>query len=416
MASPVSDSYSCLAGGIISGGRWPELAVRTLNSDGVWTWYNDDRAVSYNGNTYFGSLDHLGNVVITKVNVSTFDTSSYTLHSTLQVDDHCVPVVSVLSDGKLFVAYAENQGSAVRYRISSNAEDITSWTTEATKSGPSSALAYANPRYLSGPDRLILLSRAVVDANTREHIMTVSTDGGSTWGANQYWLYTGANKKPYLISTVHGTDEIHCLFTDQHPAQGQTSLYHMYAKWHTGDGALRWYKTDGTLISTALPLSASDATLIYDGSSVRCWNWDISLDTNGYPRVLFTKYPNNDGSVIQMMYSRWDGSAWTSPVQVGDNDSYLYSAEPFYAGGACFYHADTDRVFISNKVGGIREIQEWDVSGTPVKLRDITTGTTSGTINARPISPKGTNGRLRGLFWSGTYTSYTSYSTAVKGF
>jgi hypothetical protein len=386
-----------------------------VKSNAIWTWYNDTRAVSYNGNTYVGWVNSSGDAGITKRNESTGASSSYTLRSALTVDDHCNVAVVVRPDGKLFVSYFANPTSFIYTRVSTNAEDISAWGSEVQVSSLTGSLVYSNPRYLSGPDKMFLFSRDIVDTNTRRHIYAVSSNQGTSWSTMKSFFYDDSGHKPYAISTTYGSDEIHWVITNMHPAQGQSSVYHFYAKWSSVDGDLRFYKSDGTQITAALPFGTSSCTLVYDGSTTRGWDWDIKLDSSGKPRILFSKYPGNTGSVGQIMHTVWNGSAWTTPVQVGSDDSSLYAGEPFYIGGACYDSKNVNRVYISNKVSGIREIQEWDVSSTPAKVRDITVGTPSGRINARPYSPVNRSDNLSVIWWSGTYTTWANYSTSLFG-
>lgn len=385
-------------------------------ANGCWTWYNDERMAVWGDYSFIGYVTTAGSVAIAKRHNVTGAVSTYTLHAALQVDDHCVPVISVLADGRLFVAYAANQAASLLYRISTAPGDITAWSAEGSLASTTDKLAYANPRYLPGPGKLALISRAVVDTTTRRHFYAVSHDDGGSFVGKKEFFSAGAGKIPYGISIVKGDDEIHWVMTDQHPGYGQTSLYSFYAKWHAGDNDLRWYRQDGTQITTPLPFGPADCTLIYDGSAQRCWNWDITIGRDGHPRVLFTKYPNNDGSDIRMMFSRWTGSAWTAATEVVAMGSSLYAGEPFYCGGACFDGDDADNVYASAPDPVVREMMRLrtiNQGASWTKAAAITAGTAAGTIHGRPVSAKGRPAGAAVAYWSGTYNSYLSYNTAV---
>jgi len=66
----------------------------------------------------------------------------------------------------------------------------------------------------------------------------------------------------------------------------------------------------------------------------------------------------------------------------------------------------------------VRQIQEWatsDNGATWAKSRDITTGgSANNPLKARPIGVKDSDGRVRVVWWQGTYTSFVNYSTSMR--
>ena len=231
----------------------------------------------------------------------------------------------------------------------------------------------------------------------------------------QTWLHgprrSGSGKGLYYKIKSDGESRIHFAATNFHPVQGQSSLYHFYADVSPADGSITWHQSDGASILGALPHYTADATQVYDGSTVRCWVWDIAIDGAGNPRILGTRYPNNDGTDIRYMSWTWNGSTWVE-AEITTDGQGLYSGEIYYAGGLCFDAADPNYVYLSAPVAGVREIQKWRTTDNGLswtKVEDITSGSV-GVLNARPYSPRA--GEV--LFWSGAYTTFTSYNTAVK--
>ncbi len=399
-------------------------AVRSdfqIASNAVWTWFTDPRAVHYNGATYIGWINSSGSVGITKYTHSTRVSTHFTLHASLEVDDHNNVAVHILTDGRIATFYCKhNDATGHRYRISTNPEDISAWDSETViSSGITLPVTYANPRRLSqDPDRLWLFYRAGAGASTNNGLHYKTTTDLASWGAQvAVWKnITGGASTPYYKLIDDGVKRFHFAATDQHPVGGQSSVYHWYMELD-GSNVPHWYKSDGTEILTALPHAPAVATLVSDGSTVRRWIWDIAIGQDGHPRILGTRYPNNDGSDIRYMHWRWSGAAWVETEILADGTG-LYSPEIYYAGGICFDSADPSCIYLSAPINGVREIQEWrtlDNGATWAKVRDVTGNTASGVLNARPYSPRNHANDLAVLFWSGTYTTFTNYSTNVRG-
>lgn len=400
------------------------VAVRgdfQITANAVWTWFTDPRAVHYNGATYIGWITTAGSVGISKFVHATRAVTSFTLSANLQADDHNNPAIEILPDGKVAAFYCKhNDATGHRYRVSTNPEDISAWGAETLiSSGITLPVTYANPRRLSqDPDRLWLFYRAGAGGSTNNGLHYKTTTDLASWGAQvAVWKnVAGGAVTPYYKHIADGVKRIHFVATDRHPVEGQSSVYHWYMELDASN-VPHWYKSDGSEILTALPHGPSAATLVSDGSTVRRWIWDIAIGTDGHPSILGTRYPNNDGTDIRYMHWRWNGSAWVETEILADGTG-LYSPEIYYAGGICFDSLDSSRVYLSAPVNGIREIQEWrtlDNGSTWAKVRNITGNTASGVLNARPYSPRSHANDLAVLFWSGTYTTFTNYSTNVRG-
>jgi hypothetical protein len=326
----------------------------------------------------------------------------------MEADDHDNPALYVRSDGKILAAYSKHNdaGNVHRIRISTNAGDISAWGTEINP--PVTVPSYANPHYLSESGLLYVGFRSG-SGSTRPQQRITSSDEGATWGTAADWI-TKADARPYVKACSNGTNRIDLFLSTHHPNEGAASLYHCYMQLDAG--VEKFYQSDGTLIGTST--EPENGTLIYDGATLDGWCYDITYGADGRPRVLFTKYESTTDH--RYMFSRWTGSVWTTPAQIVSGGSYLYAAEANYSGGMCFDGANPDRVYASVQASGQWEIQDWrttDSGATWNKWRDITSG--SSVKNCRPWSPRGHDGALSVLWWRGTYTSYTNYSTAIWG-
>jgi len=376
-----------------------------IAQDGVWTWFTDPRAVFYNNATYVGYISSTGRPGIAKYDHTVNAYTVFELTGAFQKDDHNNAAVYIRPDGRIVVFYSRhNDAIGTRYRVSTNAEDISAWGTEQVfYSGASHA--YATVHYLSENAKLYLHFRKGLQAQN-----AASTTDFVTWSAATEWIKSGT-QRPYVKATNNGVNRIDLIFTTGHPGATVNSLYHCYMQLDAG--VEKFYKSDGTYISTG-SVTPAQATLIWDGSTAagEAWSWEVRYGSDGHPRVLFAVFPSTTDH--RYRYGRWTGSAWTT-VEITDGGTYLYAAEPNYSGGVCFDAHDCDIVYLSKVVSGTWEIQDWrtaDAGATWSKFRDITSA--SGAVeNGRPFSPNGHDGRAACIWWAGRYTTFTDYDTSV---
>ena len=388
-------------------------------SSGIWSWFSDPRSVYSGGSTYTGWVAPAGSVGLTKLDHSSGAKTSFTLHSLLEADDHNNAAILILPDSRIAAFYSmHNDASGLRYRISTNQSDISAWDAEVVLStGVTKPVTYANPLILSqDPTRTWLFFRSGAGGSSDNGLAYKTTTDMATWSAMQsVWKnVAGGNITPYYKLISDGLNTIHFVATDKHPVEDQPSVYHFYMRLDVSN-VPRWYKSDGTEIVTALPHSPAVATLVSDGSTVKRWIWDIAIGSDGYPRILGTRYVNNNGTDIRYMHWRWTGATWIES-EITPDGAGLYSPEVYYAGGLCFDSLNCTKVYLSKPVSGVREIQLWQTSDNGAswgKTVDITTGSTQ--LNARPYSPRNHHADLSVVWWRGTYTSFTSYNTSIRG-
>ncbi|MHB9879097.1 BNR-4 repeat-containing protein [Pacificimonas sp. ICDLI1SI03] len=390
-------------------------------TDGTWTWFNKPEAVTLGGATIFSTVTEFGTIQAHRMVAGV--TTTFNLSSTnLEQDDHNnAGILELSSNSAVFFYSKHNDTTGTRYRICSDLSDFgnaANWTTEAVLPVSASlphTYAYpflANGRvYLfhrrgngGGPGRLVMWSCPVAD------IATPANWTGPTTVFDQ-----GTSTTEYFIIRQNGPDRIDVAITDRHPVQGQSSVFHFYVDVSDGTHDVDYYETDGTLIksSVAGSLVPSECTLVSNGSTVRRWVWDIGFDEVG-PRILGTRYPNNNGTDIRYMHWRWDGVDSWDESEVRTAGTGLYSPEIFYAGGICFDANDVNRIYASveDPVYDMIELLSEDAGGTWTKVRDITANST-GLENLRPVSPRDHDGTVAMMWLRGTYTTFEDYSTDV---
>lgn len=397
----------------------------TASPEGGWTWFIDPRAVydSVSDTTFWGYVNGDGDVTARSWDHATDTVNSLVggnrLFAAMEIDDHDNPSVLIRdSDKRLMYFYSRHSGSQMYLSVSTNVRDISSFAARVDLDSQLGGTAYTYPspvQLLSETnDPIYLFYRDPIDANTTAMRFSKSTNDGTTWAA-QTLLYRDTNRSSYWKIASNGTDRIDFAVSDGHPMyDADVSIYHFY---YTGGS---YYKTDGTLIATSLPLSPSDLTLVHDGAAGDTgWVWDMAL-IGGVPHVAFATYPST--SDHRYHAARWTGSAW-SANEVDAGGGYVPTAittggsqiEAYYSGGIVLDHSDADTVYASVGLGSGR----WDIYRYTTADAGATwsgTALTGSGKNIRPVAVRNHPADLAVLWMTGTYASYTDYDAGTGGY
>jgi hypothetical protein len=385
-------------------------------ADGAWCWFQDPRAVHFVGQhdrTYIGYVTSTGDIDVVSEDTGSALLAHTTLHAGLQQDDHAAPGLEVLPGGQIAVFYAKHTGSQMYYRISTRAEDITSFGPEHTvgvNTAGAAGYTYANPIYLSAEKRTYLFFRG---ADSKPSV-TWSDDGLKSWAPAKE-LITGPATRPYAKYATNGKDKIFITFDDGHPRDVPTNS--VYALMYSG-GQLS--TMNGAPVGTlgGAPVDIRTVQPLYDGSGAdgRAWVQDAALDPDGNPVVTFASFPTDTNHLYH--YARWDGNVWQQS-QFTDAGGSIDSdgREPEYSGGVTIDPNDVSTVYTSREINKEWEIQRWQATkdggvdfGTPV---DITQN--SQQKNVRPVVPWGPPGEVQVLWMSGTYTYWKGgFKTQIR--
>ena len=129
-----------------------------FNDNGGWCWYQDERVIVHDNKVIIGSVangsgtggsSRSGDIEVTTYDLTAQTLVRTTLHDNLQADDHNTAAFLPLPDGRVLAMYSKHSGdSLIRYRITANPYDTTSWNTEASVSR-SSSVCYSNVFRLS---------------------------------------------------------------------------------------------------------------------------------------------------------------------------------------------------------------------------------------------------------------------------
>ena len=422
--------------------------------DGAWTWFNDERAIVHQGALFSGYVRANGTYGLTRRDLTTGNTAHVTLSSAAsqQQDDHNNPSLTPLPDGRLLALYSKHGGATAYYQRTSlvpSPATPADWGPEIVRTVPANN-TYANTSRLSGESNTLYNFHRCINFNPT---LTLSTDNGETWGTSRQLLGTGSGStRPYPRYCSNNVDRIDFIYTDGHPRDVNNSVYHLYYN----NGGL--YKTDGTLVDTlaSIPLDhdgGQRGSVIYPYSATawgpgdgpdnwiptgRGWTWDVHYGTGNTPVCVFQVQKDNvtgtgtgwNHDRIYYYYARWTGTAWQRRF-IAHGGRPLYANEDDYGGGMCLDPEDPRIVYFSSNAANPFALG--DIDNVPLRPSDryeIWRGFTadggltftwtpitqnSAADNLRPIVPPA-HGRDELLLWfNGTYTTYTNYSTRVLG-
>jgi hypothetical protein len=417
-----------------------------INDNGAWCWYQDERVVvdaeremiilggDESGSGTGGSARN-GIIFSSILDLQNRTSERFELMKT-SCDDHNAPAFWIRPDGKYLAMYAEHYDYYnSRYRVF----DGTSWATEKrfdwTKipGGTDYTIAYSNLYYMADEGRLYNFARA----NHRSPNFIISTDFGDTWSFGGQLTTNTSNSynKGYYKYWGNGKDRIDFIFTEQHPRDTSTSIYHGYIK---GGKA---YASDGTIADDNIFSDSfipafwnftkvfADNTIINGDAMRRCWNTDIARYNDGTIAAIITARANNntggnDNSVnpdLRFIYCRFDGTEWHY-TYLGKAGYKMYSSEQDYTGLAAVHPGNANTIYIStsfdprtNEDLAIREIFKGITTdnGKTWNWTPVTENSTRD--NFRPVVPDWDDDNTA-LFWfRGTYTSAQIFNTAVVG-
>ena len=434
-------------------GQTPRDIVRgnliQFNDNGLWCWFQDERVVvdTVNGKIILGTDASQagigGSARNGAIEAVIFDLQSQTSTryqlAKFSCDDHNAPGFLIRPDGKYISLYSEHYDYYNnRYRIFDGntwaAEKVFDWS--ARPGGTDYTIAYNNVYFLSAEGKMYNFSRA----NHRSPNFIVSTTMGDswTWGGQLTTNTSNSYNKGYYKYWSNGIDRIDFLFTEQHPRDTLTSIYHGYLK---GGKA---YASDGTLAdddifdTTFIPAFWNftkvfgNGTVIGNDTMYRCWQSDLMRYDDGTIAAIITArvnqsyspgYPDNSiNPEHAFIYCRYDGANWHYSY-LGKAGLKFYSSEADYVGLGALSPNDPNTLYISTPYDprdtsislGVREIFKGATAdnGTTWQWTPITENSVRD--NIRPVVPLWDKNTTALLWCRGSYISAQSFDAAVVG-
>jgi len=420
-----------------------------FNDNGLWCWFQDERAVvdtndekmiigSVANQTGVGFSQRNGDIEAVLFDLNNFIPGKYEL-AQMSADDHNAPGIIIRPDGKYLAMYSDHYD---RYKNRYKIYNGSSWSNEFAydwqqkPGGTNYTIAYNNIYYLSDEDRMYNFTRA----NTRSPNFIISDDWGDTWtfGAQLTTNSSNSYNKGYYKYWGNGVDRIDYIFTEQHPRDTLTSIYHGYIKGGKAYDSFDNLVDDDIYDESVLP-TFKDYTMVFqNGTSIgnntfyRCWQADLMRYDDGSIAAIITArqnqfisygYPdNNVNPEHAFIYCRFDGEEW-SYSYLGKAGLKFYASEADYVGLGALDPSDPTTLFISTP---------WDPRDTTINfgVREIFKGVTSdegktwewspitensSRDNIRPIIPLWNQDHVAILWCRGTYNSAHSYDAAIVG-
>lgn len=423
--------------------------LSTLNDNGAWSWFMDERAVVQDGKLIVGSMravgnaqsgrddPNWGNVEVAVLDIDSGKTDRVVLHPHFEQDDHDNPALLSLPDGRLLAVFTRHAVERkVFYRISEPHNPL-EWgplreiETPGEDAPPFSGsnTTYSNVfRLKSG--RLINFYRGF---NYDPNYMT-SDDGGETWQLGGRLLAGRDGYGPYMKYAFDGDETIHFVATEDHPRNYDNNLYHAYLR----NGEI--YASDGSPLgplsnTTDTKLTAWDLTKVFAGGPDDvAWMVDLELDAKKRPCVISSVQKDGrdlsrkqGGFDHRFHYARWDGERWQSH-EIAYAGSRLYPGEDDYTGLAAIDPRNSNVIYIStnaepttgepliSKADGKRHHElfrgETGDDGATWTWTPITANST--VDNLRPIVPKWDDRRTALVWMRGRYVNnHGEWTTAV---
>jgi rhamnogalacturonyl hydrolase YesR len=403
---------------------YPSSCYQDFCNDGAWCWFSDPRAVHYEGKhkrTYVGFVSSKGDITVATLDHVSNEKQEHVVYPKLQRDDHVNPSLLFLPDGRLMIFFTRHNGG-LYYTTTKKAEDISAWE-EVQLLDMGKMLCYSNPVLLSEENnRIYVFFRG--GYNWKPSFVT-SDDLGKTWSDPHVLVgkpgATNTNR-PYTKVVSDGRSRIWFAFTDGHPRnEPLNSIYTMYYE----GGKI--YQVNGEELCSLddLPLDQHRVMKSYDAiqTTVRSWIWDLALDDNGYPVMVYTQL--NEETSHQYYYGLWNGSEWVSyHITEGGQDfprkdwpKEQRNPEPHYSGGIILDHNNPNAIYLSKPVNNVFEIFKYTTSDFGKTWDEQSITSKSKKDNVRPFVVRGEKSQEEGLvFWMENrhYEHYTNYDAAIK--
>lgn len=390
--------------------------------DGAWTWFGRPNwAFSSTANKYWIGAVVSGRQYVIEHDLNTGDFSSTPVATVYQFDDHNQTQFLIRqSDERILVFYVEHNGDQLRWRISDNPLDASSFGTEYNLN-PFQNYSYISPYQNANGDIFVFyrVNNSNYDVSPEvtdfKWYYMKSTDGGLTFGTSVELFNCGANQA-YLISSQDG-DKIHFCATDAHPqhqADQNVSIFHFYFDMDTETV----HKTDGTQF--ALPAIPSNMTNVFQATGTETsWILDV-ITKNGVPRILYAFYPQNGttspaGKEKYLRFAEWNGSAWKNKTLAKTMSRYIETDleidELYYTGASRFNTANPDLIIAPIQIDLYKPIELFQHDLRNGQWKQLTFDSENDNWRPMTIPCDGKN-----LVWLNNeyYNTYTDFKITIK--
>lgn len=426
-----------------------DAPVVTLNDNGGWCWFEDERAVfTSDGRLLAGTTAEShgpagtsrdGDTEVAELDLRSGRAHVDTLHRGLVGDDHDTAAFLELPDGRTLAGWSGHREDEFLRRAERPPAGFT-WEAQPAVAN-AAEVTYNNFVHLTEAAGGQGLTYNFFRGPSWDPEAIVSADGGRSWSRAGQLVATPGKNRPYVRYVSDGRRRVDFTITDGHPRNvNGNSVYHGYLQ----DGRL--HRSDGTVVARlGTPVLPSAFTLVSRGvrsdpaagvGDLDAWPADIELDGSGRPLIAFsTRHPSAFGGQVpgKLFDHRYHRARWTPEGWDVDQISYaggeLYAAEPDYTGLVVLDPSDPNRVFVSTNVhpatndplvstadGRIHyELFEGTTADDGGSWDWAAVTANSSVDNLRPVVPRPNGGNWALLWLRGDYLSYTDYRLEVVG-
>jgi len=300
----------------------PEGITKVLiNSDGLRAnvhnqmSFNHESLWTFNGNQYATFADSSGHVIVAKRSLPSGEWSTQDTGKTVNTADlHNTTNLGIDPDGYIHVIYdchVTDITSNVRYIKSTNAEDISSWTDQASGMTGSNEDEFTYPTFFSDGTNLYCFYRNGGGYTANWYLNKYTHGGTPSWGAVQHPLLSAdGTRRPYLEGiAVDGNGYFHLFWCYREGLDvGFMNAKISYAK--SEDKGTTWKKSTGD--SYSLPIAYSAAEVIDDvGEDDGLLNSnEVCVDSNNIPHMVY--YKVDEGDYFNYYHIWLNGSNWAT--------------------------------------------------------------------------------------------------------
>lgn len=380
--------------------------------NGAYTWWTNMQAFRFVGEkdqTYLSYVDEEGNRCLASYNHETKE-YNYGVLAQYEKDDHDSAGVQVLPDGRLLCVYVRhNKDKVIRWRITKNPEDITSFGEEYSISCKN-FITYAQLHRISDTEYRIVYRYAMRRWSTR--IYNCETN---EWSKEHTWL-TEKEKQYYLWTQEDRQEGKFNIFMTGHPKNGpdQNIRYGYFDAegniYTTGDK----YVGDMDEELSITIVNPRHFDIVYEaqeGEHTRLYDVSYMGEKVG---VLYgvTKDGEMDSSYYYAYYDE-DAKKWVNNFICNSGD-FLVEGNMYY-GGMSFDKKNMQTVYVTRMVDNISRLEKWTTTdyGATWNTIIIDQAESEAVDILRPLIPYNAHDDIDVIYMKGNYPSYTGYDTDI---
>lgn len=385
-------------------------ATNLLTYDGCYTWWTNALTLRYVGEkdqTYMSYVSEEGALMISAYNHATGDIEHGQVAKFKLVDDHNSCGVQILPNGKILAVYSRhNADNKIRWKISKNAEDVTSFGEEQYVECEKK-VTYAQLHRISDEEYRILY-RAMNCWGTMVYNWVEDS-----WSEEVLWLKEGGGQY-YVWTQEDATKGRINIFMTSHPKTGNDQnvrygyydmngkLYNMAGE-QIGDLNVQQEKvSDPRIFDVIYQAAEGEHTRLYDASFM---GEKIGV-------MYGVGQSGEDTSKYYYAYYDEDSKQWVNNF-ICDSGQWIVEGN-MYFGGVAFDKKDMQTIYVTRREGFFYRIERWktnDYGATWEIEKVIEESTERGVVFMRPMIPYNAHDDIDVFYIKGYYPSYSKFNT-----